>query len=169
MEQLAVAHRLYAEGNEIGALSLFTQLAAVGVESAQYNAAYILASCTRCPPMDKTTSPLGGSNPSASASTGGSAKLEAAFSTDPLERAHRRNHKHRTATDFRAVYQQHVQREQEQELRSASPTHGESNSPEPANVAFLPATVWKDFLLQYQPDSLKTELDVEFAAGTVLF
>jgi len=169
MDQLAVAHKLYAEGSEFAALYLFSQLAALGVESAQYNAAYILSKCTHCLPIDKSTSQLG-EKPSASA------KLEAAFSSDPLERQHRKN-KHSTATNFRTVYKDHVKREEAQQQAKrdataaqqaqsagAEPRAVASTAVTPANAAFLPMSAWSNFLLQYNPLHLQDELDIEFAA-----
>lgn len=173
MDQLAVAHRLYAEGNEFAALYLFSQLAALGVESAQYNAAYILSRCTHCLPIDKSTSQLG-EKPSASA------KLEAAFSSDPLERQHRRN-KHSTATNFRTVYKDHQQREearlQANRAAEAARKAQESSEPSavastgftPANAAFLPPIAWSTFLIQYNPLHMQDELDIEFEARKCRF
>jgi TPR repeat protein len=43
---LTTAHRLYDAGDRLGALRLFTRMAAVGVESAQFNAALILSRMT---------------------------------------------------------------------------------------------------------------------------
>ena len=42
-QQLTVAHKLYQEGNWQRALFTFSQLAAIGFETAQYNAAFILS------------------------------------------------------------------------------------------------------------------------------
>ena len=169
MDQLAVAHRLYGEGSEYAALYLFSQLAALGVESAQYNAAYILSKCTHCLPIDKSTSQLG-EKPSASA------KLEAAFSSDPLERQHRKN-KHSTATNFRTVYKDHVKREEARKqanraaeaAQRAQDTRDEpavvaSAAITPANAAFLPVSAWSTFLIQYNPLHMQDELDIEFEA-----
>lgn len=145
MDQLSTAHKLYAEGNEVAALHLFAQLAAVGVESAQYNAAYILSKCTRCPPMDRTALLLGG--------TSMSATTENPFVTDALERQHRSN-KHSTATDFRKLLKDH------EAQGKPSRASARRNS-----AAYLPTEAWREFLGVYQPSSLVDAIDLEFQAG----
>ena len=163
---IAVGHQLQGQTYQTAVLLL---LAALGVESAQYNAAYILSKCTHCLPIDKSTSQLG-EKPSASA------KLEAAFSSDPLERQHRKN-KHSTATNFRTVYKDHVKREKARKqanraaeaARRAQDTREEpavvaSTAITPANAAFLPVSAWSTFLIQYNPLHMQDELDIEFEA-----
>jgi hypothetical protein len=168
MRDLALAHRLYAEGNEMAALHLFAGLAAIGVESAQYNAAYILSKCTRCPPINKAAS-----QGVVTSSAGGTraAALESFYSTDPLERQHR-SLKHSTATNFRALLKMHETAEASAAQKSAMNSDGstlalQKTDAKPATsthgVAFLPAAAWKDFLARYHPDSLVDPLDLEFA------
>jgi hypothetical protein len=168
MRDLAAAHRLYAEGNEMSALHLFAGLAAVGVESAQYNAAYILSKCTRCPPVNKAallgvvTSSAGGAR---------SASLESLYLNDPLERQHR-SLKHSTATNFRALLKMHEVAEASSAQEATNGQKGISEALQPAGtkpaaptrgVSYLPAAVWRDFLARYHPDSLVDALDLEFA------
>lgn len=160
MEQLSTAHKMYAEGNELAALHLFAQLAAVGVESAQYNAAYILSKCTRCPPVDKSSSLLGG--------TSMSATTENPFVSDPLERQHRSN-KHSAATDFRKLLKDHEA--QEKLARSAAKSSGAvdtlaAETSAVSSVAYLPTDAWRDFLRMYHPDSLVDAIDLEFQTGS---
>ena len=180
MEDLAHAHRLYAEGSEQAALYLFAQLAALGVESAQYNAAFILSRCsTRCAPGNTATAPTDRAKASNTQNVHG---------TDALERQHR-SLKHLTATNFRALLQMHAEHDQLVQhrseehdsapsvvgdatlslqqggsayLRSLSSHRVESS---PGGVAYLRAAEWREFLQHYQSDSLSTEIDLEFAAG----
>lgn len=179
MDQLSVAHKRYAEGNELAALNLFAQLAAVGVESAQYNAAYILSKCTRCAPVDKTASLLllGGAGVvgvGVGGSTSMSATVENPFVADPLERQHRSN-KHSTVTDFRQLLKDHEIRERQ----AASTPHMSSMELAPVSkqgqnavvvarsVAYLPTEDWKEFLSIYQPNSLVDAIDLEFQTGII--
>lgn len=195
MDALAVAHKHYAAGNEMAALHLFAELAAVGVESAQYNAAYILSRCTRCPPVNKaaaqgvvTEMSRGGGRSSVASMWGRrSAAQDSQNAADALEKQHR-SLKHSTATDFRGLLKLHEQREHDA-ARAAEAVRVEQARPSvitnrpngdttaidavPSgrelqawrSAAFLPAATWREFLSQYDPDSLVDPLDLEFGSG----
>ncbi len=178
MDQLAEAHAMYTEGNNLRAMYLFAQLAAVGVESAQYNAAYLVGKCILCPPMDQAASLVGlsGVKSLSSASSG----------SDPLERQHRL--KHQTAeTNFRLLLKDHEDREKSQKTRneaarelSTKSAHRRTPSVQtnqrpsaptsqdgslaiytPNNVAFLPSKEWRGFVMMYNTFHLSEQSDQE--------
>jgi hypothetical protein len=187
MDALAAAHKHYAAGNEMAALNLFAQLAAVGVESAQYNAAYILSRCTRCPPINKAAVQGVVGAPGSLATVGGIATTAAEPNAgmDSLEKKHR-SLKRSTATDFRSLLKLHDAHESAaaeakaavaaDSTRPKVVTNRESSASEKATLsqrdaqalrsaAYLPAAVWREFLAQYSPESLVDPLDLEFSTG----
>ena len=56
-DSLTKAHRLFDAGDKNSALVLFSSLAAIGFESAQFNTAYLLMKATDLPWLDEQTSP----------------------------------------------------------------------------------------------------------------
>jgi hypothetical protein len=188
MDALAAAHKHYAAGNEMAALNLFAQLAAVGVESAQYNAAYILSRCTRCPPINKAAVQGVVGAPGSLARVGGiTTAAEPNTGMDSLEKKHR-SLKRSTATDFRGLLKLHDAHESAaaeakaavaaDSTRPKVVTNRESSASEQAlsqrdaqalrSAAYLPAAVWREFLAQYSPESLVDPLDLEFFTGSGL-
>lgn len=172
MDQLAEAHAMYAEGNNLRAMYLFSQLAAVGVESAQYNAAYLVNKCLLCPPMDKTPASLTVSSLSGDYS-----------GSDPLERQHRLNHRS-AETNFRVLLKDHEDREKNmktanevagslphsrgapgvhtnQRLSTSSHLDGSFAAYTPTNVAFLPSREWRGFVMSYNTFHLTEQSDQE--------
>ena len=177
MEQLAEAHAMYTEGNNLRAMYLFAQLAAVGVESAQYNAAYLVSKCTLCPPMDKESSLIGLAGIHSQSSASGS---------DPLERQHRLKHQS-AETNFRLLLKDHEDREKSEKKNNEAtrapntePAHRHAPNVQtnqrpsapvahdgsfahytPSNAAFLPSKEWRGFVMMYNTFHLSEQSDQE--------
>ncbi|KAJ1440200.1 hypothetical protein B484DRAFT_158144 [Ochromonadaceae sp. CCMP2298] len=151
MAALTRAHTHYAEGRRMAALHAFAQLAAVGVESAQYNAAYVLTKMSEMGARGGfSLSPFS----------------ESAFFLDPLERQNRQSSSDEGGTaDLRKLLADLEKRAEEVEVEagagatgakaaqpaSASATASAVSASETSSLAYLGAADWREFLSRYQP------------------
>lgn len=128
MAGLKTAHKHYSEGRLGAALHEFTMLAAVGVEVAQFNAAYMLSKCSSaCPP---SYSALGNSYSDGNHSL---SKPPASNLKKLLKHLHERGR----------------QRAAEGQLDDAM---------ENDSAVYLDLSVWEHFIRQYEPTAVSSQL-----------
>lgn len=130
MVGLKTAHKHYSEGRLGAALHEFTMLAAVGVEVAQFNAAYMLSKCSSaCPPSY--------SAPGNSYSDGNHS-----FSNPPASNLKKL---------LKHLHERDRQRAAEGQLDDAIAAESDS-------AVYLDLSVWEHFIRQYEPTAVSSQL-----------